>query len=65
MPAEGWEWFEVNLKLPRYRLGLTLSSQWASYLEYVLVPVEGEENMFHVVIKVNHPMLIFCSLSSF
>ncbi|PBK87982.1 acetyl-CoA synthetase-like protein [Armillaria gallica] len=51
MPAEGWEWFEVGLELPRYRLWLTLSSQWASYLEYVLVPVEGEENMFHVVIK--------------
>ncbi|KAK0492011.1 NRPS-like enzyme [Armillaria luteobubalina] len=27
--------------------------EWASYIEYVLVPVEGEENMFHVVIKEN------------
>ncbi|KAK0190058.1 hypothetical protein F5146DRAFT_1139593 [Armillaria mellea] len=27
--------------------------EWASYLEYVLVPVEGEENMFHVLIKEN------------
>ncbi|KAK0465824.1 NRPS-like enzyme [Armillaria novae-zelandiae] len=27
--------------------------EWASYIEYVLVPVEGEENMFHVVLKEN------------
>ncbi|KAG7451555.1 acetyl-CoA synthetase-like protein [Guyanagaster necrorhizus] len=52
-PAEGWEWFEASVKLSRHRLLLTLLIQWAHYIDYILLPIEGEENMFYVIIKEN------------